>query len=78
MTRRDRDEEDLKATSDSVVSAAQRIAAMEHEKTQLDAADPRVDELSVEIERLAGRLQQETVIERSITDDLTDEDERVH
>ena len=78
MTDRDRDEEDLRATSDSVVATAQRIAALEREKTQLPPTDPRVAELSAEIEQLAATLKRETTIERSIADDLTGEGGPVH
>ena len=76
MSDRGRDEEDLRATSDSVVSTAERIAALEHEKTQLAPNDPRVSQLSAEIEQLAARLKRETEIERSIADDLRDSERR--
>ena len=67
-----RDEEDLKATSDSVVSAAERITSLEQEKVELIPDDPRIAVLSAEIERLAATLHHETKVERAIADDLTD------
>ncbi len=79
MKERDRDEEDLRATSDSVVATSNRIAALEREKARLEPTDPRVKELSAEIERLAGALKLETKIESSIADDLAgDGDDRIH
>ncbi len=55
---RRRDEEDLKATSDSVARAAERIASLEREKAGLVVDGPRVADLSAEIERLAATMHQ--------------------
>ncbi len=74
MTKQDqqRDEEDLKATSDSVVTTAKRIARLEQEKVALLPDNPRIAVLSAEIERLAATLHRETTVERAIAEDLTD------
>ncbi len=63
--------EDLEATSESLEVDAKRLARLEHDKRNLDAADPQVDFLSIEAERLALEIQQKSRIERDLADDLT-------
>jgi hypothetical protein len=65
--------EDFAATSESLQDDAERVVAIEHEKQGLDAADPRVDALSIEAERLAGQIQQKSRIERELADDIEKE-----
>ncbi len=62
--------EDLAATSESVEDDAERLVEIEHEKQGLDPADPRVDTLSIEAERLAGQIQQKSRLERQLADDI--------
>jgi hypothetical protein len=62
--------EDLAATSESLQDDAERVVDIEHEKQDLDAADPRVDTLSVEAELLAGQIQQKSRIERELADEI--------
>jgi hypothetical protein len=72
MTRADDDErrDDLAATSESLQGDAQRVVDIEREKQDLDAANPRVDTLSIEAERLAGQIQEKSRIERELADDI--------
>jgi len=62
--------EDFAATSESVEDDAERLVEIEHEKQKLDPADPRVDTLSIEAELLAGRIRQESRIERQLADEI--------
>ena len=63
--------EDFAATSESVEDDAERLVDIEHEKQKLDAADPRVDALSMEAQRLAVQIEEKSRIERELADDLT-------
>ena len=62
--------EDFAATSESVEDDAERLVEIEHEKQGLDPADPRVDTLSMEAERLAGQIQQKSRLERQLASDI--------
>ena len=62
--------QDLAATSESLVGDAERLVDIEKEKQGLDAADPRVDVLSIEAERIAMAIEQKSRIERDLADDL--------
>jgi len=63
-------EEDLRATSDSIQDDAARLKDLEDEKAGLDADDPRVPDLSREIERLGHALAEKTTVERVLADEL--------
>jgi hypothetical protein len=60
---------ELRATADDIAADAARLQDIEDEKTQLDSADPRVDELSEEGEQLAKRLVPKATAEREIADE---------
>jgi hypothetical protein len=62
--------EDLLTTSAQVSATAETLDALEAEKRNLPAGDPRVIELSDEIERLAARLRRQTAIEGDLTREL--------
>jgi hypothetical protein len=62
--------DDLAATSESLEGDAERLLAIEREKQTLDAADPRVDVLSIEAERIAVQIQQKSRVERDLADGL--------
>lgn len=62
-------EGDFRATSEDIAAEAGRLKAIEEEKSRLDPADPRAQELSEESERIARRLVPKTVAEREITDE---------
>ncbi len=59
-------EEDIRATAQSIEADADRLAAIEDEKTQLAPTDPRLLELSREAEVIAKRLVPKTVAERAL------------
>jgi hypothetical protein len=65
--------DDLAATSESLQGDAERLVDIEREKQALDAADPRVDVLSIEAERVAGQIQQKSRIERDLADDVPED-----
>ena len=68
--------EDLAATSQSLQDDAERVVDIEHEKQGLDPADPRVDTLSIEAERLAGQIQQKSRLERQLAADIESDESR--
>src|SRR5688572_12490156 len=53
-------EDDLRATSESIVQDAGRLRALEQQKQELDPEDPRVADLSAQIEDLGIRLRGKT------------------
>ena len=63
-------EQDLKATGDSIRTDLSRLAAIEDEKSTLDAEDPAVDRLSEEAVQLADRISRETRAERQLSEEL--------
>jgi hypothetical protein len=63
-------EEDLRATSESIQDDAVRLKELEQEKTALPLNDPRVAELSREIEALARSLADKATVERKLSDEL--------
>lgn len=62
--------DDLAATSESLEDDAERLVGIEQEKQALDGADPRVDALSLEAERLAAGIQKKSRVERELAGDL--------
>ena len=58
--------EDLAATSDSIREDARRIDRLEGEKQALAPGDPRGDELSREVERLADDVEHKARMERHL------------
>ena len=65
---------DLRATSDAVLSDAERVTELETTKRSLDPADPEVDRLSREIEDLARHLSHKATAERELSDEIKDTD----
>lgn len=65
-------EEDLRTTSEQVSATAEHLDKLEAVKRGLSPDDPRVIELSDEIERLAGRLRRQTAIEGDLTRAIQD------
>lgn len=62
--------DDLRATSEAIQDDAERLAAMEEEKRSLDATDPRVEELSREIEALARAVRNKATAERQLSEEI--------
>ena len=63
-------EDDLRATSDSLLRDLERMKALEQEKLSLDPTDPRAAELSAQIEELARRTQTTSAAQREIVDEI--------
>jgi len=66
-------EDDLKATSDAVLADARTLLSLEEEKRPIDASDPHLVAASIEIDRLAGRLQQKAAAERGLAHEVTED-----
>jgi DNA-binding MarR family transcriptional regulator len=62
--------EDLKTTSAQVSATAERLDALEATKRKLDPDDPRVIELSDEVERLAAQLRRQAAVEGDLTREI--------
>ena len=62
--------EDLMTTSAQVSATAELLDVLETEKRGLRPGDPRVIELSDEIERLAAELRRQTAIEGDLTREM--------
>jgi hypothetical protein len=60
------EDDDLKATVETITAEAERLTDVEHEKATLDADDPRMADLSAEAERLAQRLVPLTAAETDL------------
>jgi hypothetical protein len=68
---RTRAEQDLRATSDAISTDVARIGELEREKRELDPGDPRLKTLSRDVERLAERIDVESVAERQLADEVS-------
>jgi len=66
--------EDLRATEESIVTDATRVVALEEEKMALDPADPKVDQLSSQIERIAGGIEDKAKAEQGLSAEITGDD----
>jgi hypothetical protein len=64
--------EDLRATSAQVSATAEHLDNLETVKRELEPHDPRVMELSDEIERLAAKLRRQAAIEGGLIRELRD------
>jgi hypothetical protein len=63
-------EEDLRTTSAQVSATAEYLNQLEARKRDLPPGDPRVIELSDEIERLAASLRRQTAIEGGLAREI--------
>jgi hypothetical protein len=63
-------EDDLRATSESILTDAERLASLEERKQRLDPQDPEVLALSVEIETLTVRIRHQATAEREIAEEI--------
>jgi|SoiMethySBSTD1v2_1073268.scaffolds.fasta_scaffold2001494_2 hypothetical protein len=59
--------EDLRTTSAQVSATAEMLDTLEEQKRKLDPNDPRVVEISDDVERLAARLRRQAAIEGTLT-----------
>ena len=62
-------EDDLRATTEDIAADAEEMQAIEHEKSRLEPEDPRMTELSEEVERIARRIVPKTVAERRLVEE---------
>jgi hypothetical protein len=62
--------DDLRATSESIQSDAERLAALEARKQTLDPEDPEVLALSQQVEELTLRIRQQATAEREIAEEI--------
>jgi hypothetical protein len=63
-------EDDLQATSDSLLRDLERIRVLEEEKRLLDPHDPRAAELAARIEELTRRTRVTSQAEREIVEEI--------
>jgi hypothetical protein len=59
-------EDDLRATAEDIAADSARLTRIEIEKTNLDADDPRLPDLSAEGERIARRIVPKTAAESDL------------
>jgi cysteine sulfinate desulfinase/cysteine desulfurase-like protein len=62
-------EDDLRATTEDIAADAREVQAIEEEKSRLEPEDPRMTELSEEVERIARRIVPKTVAERRLVEE---------
>ena len=62
--------DDLRATSESIQSDAERLARLEARKQVLDPEDPEVLALSQEAEALTVRIRKQATAEREIAEEI--------
>jgi hypothetical protein len=62
-------EDDLRATTEDIAADAKEVEAIEDEKSRLEPEDPRMTELSEEVERIARRIVPKTVAERRLVEE---------
>ncbi len=65
--------EDLRTTSEQVALTAERIKSLEAEKRSLALDDPRVLELSTQIEALAMGLAKQVSVETELAKELQEQ-----
>ena len=65
-------EEDLRATSDSIEHDAEKVAALERQKSALDPADPQVEVISKKVERLIAEMRDKAAAETALAEKIDD------
>jgi hypothetical protein len=61
-------QDDFQATVENIAQDARQLEAIEREKADLDAADPRAITLSQRAEQIAEQLHHQTMAERDLTE----------
>ena len=61
-------QDDFQATVENIAQDARQLEAIEREKADLDAADPRAITLSQRAEQIAEQLHHKTMAERDLTE----------
>lgn len=62
-------EDDLRATTEDIAADAEEVQAIEREKSRLEPEDPRMTELSEEVERIARRIVPKAVAQRRLVEE---------
>ena len=62
--------DDLRSTAESIRRDAEQVMALEDEKTNLDPDDPRVDQLSEQVEHVTSGLQGKAAAERELSEEI--------
>ena len=62
--------EDLRSTSESIQDDAEQLRRLEARKSELDPADPLVDELARQIENLVRRISDKLHAERDLSEEI--------
>ena len=63
-------EDDLRSTSETIEDDAKRLAAMEGQKRRLQPDDPRVVDLSRQIEALVSEMATKVTAERELSEEI--------
>jgi hypothetical protein len=63
------DQDDLRATAESITQDAGRLRALEQEKQQLDPQDPRVADISEQIHEISVELEGKAAAQRQLSDE---------
>jgi hypothetical protein len=61
---------DLRATSEAIRDDAELLSDLEARKLSLDAADPEVDRLSIEIQELVRTIGHKATAERELAEEI--------
>ena len=61
--------DDLRATEESLIEAANRVAHLEHEKLRRDLGDPRLANIAREVEVLARDITDKASAERELVEE---------
>jgi len=65
--------EDLRSTEESIMEDAEALRDMERDKSELDASDPRVGELSDRIKRKTADLDAKAAAEQELAEEVRKE-----
>jgi hypothetical protein len=63
-------QDDLRATEESIRRDAEQVKTIEEEKAGLDPADPRIAGLSEQVVRVTAGLHDKAVAERELSDEI--------
>lgn len=75
MSERSQSEQDLRATTEAIRSDATRLADLEDAKLGLDPSDPRVDQLSAEVQNLASEIKDKSQAQSELSATLEPDEE---
>ena len=62
--------QDLRATQESIRHDADAVTELEEQKGRMDPTDPRVEQISVRVERLAAALKDKAGAERALVEEI--------